>query len=100
MQPSPIKPILDKVLKNLDLKRKHEQGKICEFWEEGVGKKIAGHTSPYSLAEQGKLLVNVDSSPWVEELTRFHKEKIKREINKLLGQEAVKEIVFRVGSIR
>lgn len=100
MQLSPIKPILDKVLKDLDLKRKQEQGKICESWEEGVGKKIAGHTSPHSLTGQGKLLVNVDSSPWVEELTRFHKEKIKKAVNKLLGQEAVKEIFFRVGKIR
>ena len=95
-----IKPILDRVLKNLDLKRKQEHGKICEFWEESVGKKIAGHTSPHSLTSQGKLLVNVDSSPWVEELTRVHKEKIKREINKLLGQEAVKEIFFRIGKVR
>lgn len=92
-----IKPILDKVLKDLDLKRKQEQGKICEFWEESVGKKIAGHASPHSLTSQGKLLVNVDSSPWVEELTRCHKEKIKRAINNLVGQEVIKEIFFRVG---
>lgn len=95
-----INPILDKVLKDLDLKRKQEQGKIYEFWEESVGKKIAEHASPYSLTSQGRLLVNVDSSPWVEELTRFHKEKIKRVINKLVGQEVVKEIFFRIGKIR
>lgn len=97
MQPSPIKPILDKVLKDLDLKRKRERGKICEFWEECVGKKIAGHTFPYSLTEQGKLLVNVDSSPWVEELTRFHKKRIEKAINGFLGQEVVKDVFFRVG---
>jgi len=73
MQPLPIQSILAKVLKNLDLKRKQEQGKIHEFWEEGVGSKIAKHTSPHSLTSQGRLLVNVDSSPWVEELTRYKK---------------------------
>ena len=98
MQPSPIKPILDKILKSLDLK-KQGQGKIFEFWEDSVGKKIAGHTSPCFLTRQGKLLINVDSSSWVDELTRFHKEKIKKSINKFLGQEAVKDIFFRVGKI-
>ncbi len=100
MQPAPIKLILDQVLKNLDLKGKQKQGKICESWEEGVGKKTASHTSPYSLTRQGKLLVNVDSSPWVEELTRFHKENMVKVINGLLGQEVVKEIFFRIGKIR
>ncbi len=97
MQPSLIKPILDKVLKKLDLQRKQEQGKICEYWKESVGTKIAAHTFPRSLTSQGKLLINVDSSPWVEELTRFHKEKIKTAINNLLGQEVVKEVFFRIG---
>ncbi len=100
MQPSPIKPILDKVLRDLDLKGKEERGKIYKFWEKGVGKKIAGHTVPHSLTKQGKLLVNVDSSPWVDELTRFHKEKIKKSINRVLGREVVKYIFFRVGKIK
>ncbi len=97
MQPLPIQSILAKVLKDLDLKSKKEQGRICEFWEEGVGSKIAKHTFPHSLTSQGRLLVNVDSSPWVEELTRFHKEKIKKAMNELLGQEVIKEIFFRIG---
>jgi len=97
MQPLPIQSILTNVLNNLDLKRKQEQGKIREFWEKGVGSKIARHTSPHSLTSQGKLLVNVDSSPWVEELTRFHKEKLKKAMNRLLGQELIKEIFFRIG---
>ena len=99
MQPLPIQSILDKVLKDLDLKRIQAQGRVCEFWEESVGSKIAKHTSPYSLTSQGRLLVNVDSSPWVEELTRFHKEKIKKAVNKIMGQEVVKEIFFRIGKI-
>ena len=97
MEPSHIKPILDNVLKNLGLGKKREQGKILEFWEDSVGEKIAGHTSPQSLTSQGKLLVNVDSSPWVDQLTRFHKEEIKNALNKRLGQETIKEIFFRVG---
>jgi predicted nucleic acid-binding Zn ribbon protein len=99
MQPLPLQSILDKVLTDLDLKGKQEKGKICEFWEAGVGSKIARHTSPHSLTSQGKLLINVDSSPWVEELTRFHKEKIKKAMNRLLGQEVIKDIFFRIGKI-
>lgn len=99
MQPLPIKFIINQVVIGLNLQRKQEWGKIYEFWEECVGRKIAKHTFPYSLTERGKLLVNVDSSPWVEELTCFHKEKIKKAINGFLGQEAVKDIFFRVGKI-
>jgi len=100
MKPSPIKPVLEEVLRGLDLKRKQEEGEIFEFWKDNVGKKIARHTSPYSLTRQGKLLINVDSSSWIDELTRFHKEKIRKAINKFLGQETVKEIFFRVGRIK
>lgn len=99
MQPLPIKFILDKVLRDLNLKNRQEQGRICEFWGEVVGEKIAKHTFPYSLTEQGKLLVNVDSSPWVEELSRFHKEKIRKAANRILGRGVVKKVFFRVGKV-
>jgi len=99
MQYVHIKSIMNKVLEDLDLAQKREYGKICEFWEERVGKKIAGHSCPHSLTSRGKLLVNVDSSPWVEELTLFHKEKIKTALNELLGGKVIKEVFFRIGKV-
>ncbi|MCK4261854.1 DUF721 domain-containing protein [bacterium] len=94
-----IKTVLDKVLRNLDIERKKEEGEIWQNWREWIGEDVGRHTQPQSL-NYGKLVVNVDSSVWVEQLTKFRKEEILKELNRRLGKDLIKEIHFRVGEIK
>ena len=95
-----IKGVLDKVWKSLDIERKKEEGNIWQYWRDWIGEEVSKHTQPQFLTPQGKLVVNVDSSVWVDELTKFRKKKILTNLNRHLGQGLIKEIYFRVGELK
>lgn len=95
-----IKGVLNKVWKGLDIEKKKEEGKIWQYWRNWIGEEVSKHSKPQFLTPQGKLVVNVDSSVWVDQLTRFRKEKILKNLNRHLGKDLIKEIYFRVGEIK
>jgi hypothetical protein len=71
--------------------------RIWSLWPSAVGAQIAGNTRP--TAYKGHTLyVNVESSPWMQEL-RFLKSDIIYKVNETLGTDAVRTIKFRVGPI-
>jgi len=70
---------------------------VWELWEKAVGEIIAENARP--AAFKGKiLLVHVNSSPWLHQLS-FLKKDILARINRELGQDLVEEIKFKIGSI-
>ncbi|MBI3398202.1 MAG: DUF721 domain-containing protein [Deltaproteobacteria bacterium] len=78
----------DKVVKGLFISR---------IWRKTVGPTIAKKTIPLKLA--GKTLyVTVATSTWLEEL-KYLKGDIINKINNELQEQAVEEIVFRLGKI-
>ncbi len=95
-----IEGVLNKVWKGLDIEKKKEEGKIWQYWRSWIGEEASKHTQPQFLTPQGKLVVNVDSSVWVDQLSRFGKEKILKNLNRYLGKDLIKEIYFRVGELK
>ncbi|MGQ9477672.1 MAG: DUF721 domain-containing protein [Candidatus Bipolaricaulia bacterium] len=65
------------------------------LWEEAVGERIAKLASPLRVRE-GILFVEVKSHVLAQELSLL-KEGYIRKLNKLLGEERVRDIRFRVG---
>ncbi len=63
-----------------------------ELWDEVVGERIAEHTEPVKI-EHGKLVVKAESPAWRNEV-QYYQERIKREINKKLGETIIQKIVF------
>ena len=74
-----------------------EEG-MAEAWEAAVGKREAKHTRPASL-KKSKLIVNVDGSSWLYELTLKKKEILKK-LGEELGNKKVSDIRFRIGEVR
>jgi len=66
------------------------------LWEEAVGERVARLTKPLQVRE-GTIFVEVRSHVLAQELSMLKEEYIKR-INKLLGEERVRDIRFRVGA--
>ncbi len=71
--------------------------RIWELWGGAVGKTIAENTKPEAF--KGKeLLVYVNSSAWLHQL-QFLKKDIIKKVNGALGDDLVKEITFKIGSL-
>lgn len=94
-KPERIKPIVDKIMGRL---RKEDMGSVRNCWEVLLGEDIANHARPVSI-KNGKLIVEVDSSTWLQHLTLKRKEILKKLAEGLSGQ-SIREICFRHGSFR
>lgn len=88
--------ILNRVLKSLEIDKKIDETRALMVWPEAVGPKIAANTRAVSVIN-GRLLVEVKSSVWVQECMLL-RTKIKKKLNEQIGSDAIKDITFKVGS--
>lgn len=70
---------------------------IWQQWEQVVGATIASRTRPVRCIG-GVLTVVVSGGPWMQQLG-FMKADLLARINGLFGEERIRELVFRTGSI-
>jgi predicted nucleic acid-binding Zn ribbon protein len=66
-------------------------------WKAIVGEPLARKSAPVKY-DHGVLIVHVASAVWALEL-RFQAEEIKRRLNELLGEDAVREVRFVEGPL-
>ena len=92
--PTSINSILPKVLENLGIRGGVEAHKSFIFWDKAVGKTVAKHSKPFSV-KKGTLFVKVENSVWSNELSLL-KKKIINKLNKMIGNESIKDIVFKI----
>ncbi len=92
-----IKDVLERVINSLELSAPLLAQKAVEIWDEIVGIRIKRNTFPEKV-KNGILYVYVINSIWAQEL-HLMKMDILDAINKKLGKELIKDIIFRVGEI-
>ncbi len=88
-----LKQVLHQLLDAYRLRAKFNEAKIVDCWEQLMGKAIANRTQ-YIYVRNGTLYLKLTSASLKQELF-YAKEKIINLINKELGEEYVKEVVFR-----
>ena len=71
---------------------------VVEAWVYAVGKAASKHSKPVSF-NKSVLLVNIDDSGWLYELTIKKKEVLKKLIEKLKGKK-LNGIRFRIGELK
>lgn len=91
--PQPVGDLLGDVLTEMGLNKKLIQWKAVDIWPEIVGEQIARVTVAERI-EHGKLIVRVATAVWRNELL-FLKRDIIAKLNAALGDNVVKEIIFR-----
>lgn len=96
-RPESVGPILDRLLKNLEIDKKVDEGQALLIWPEAVGPRMAARTRAESVY-RGRMTVLAANPAWAQECT-FMRTQIKDKLNQRLGREIIKEIVFRVGEI-
>jgi predicted nucleic acid-binding Zn ribbon protein len=89
--------LLKKVVSELGKKKLSEEA-LGKAWRSAVGRKAARHTRLVSL-KKANLIVNVDSSSWLFELSLKKRALIKKVSQKARGKK-IKDIRLRIGDIK
>jgi predicted nucleic acid-binding Zn ribbon protein len=92
---TPIGRVLKDVIDDLGIAAKLSEHRAVIDWPEIVGAKIASHSRALRV-EQGRLLVEVGSSVWAQELSLMRTTIIGK-VNARLGRSAVESVHFVVG---
>jgi len=92
-----IDKIVQNVIENLSGKGRVSEEEISEIWRKAVGAKMARHTKPVSI-RKSVLLVNVDGSGWLYELTIKKREILGKLDGKFRGKQ-LKGLRFRIGEL-
>lgn len=92
--PSPVGPVLDRLLAGLGAPPAAAVTALFERWPEVAGVPLADHATPGSL-EGGVLVVRVDDPAWATEW-RYRQGEVLRRCDELLGPGLVTRIEVRV----
>lgn len=91
----PIGKILGQVVRDLGLGKKLNEQRAVVEWAEVVGERVAAHSRAMRV-DGGRLLVEVDSSVWAQELSLM-KRRILGEMNKRIGKGVIETMHFVLG---
>lgn len=91
--PRPIGVILDKELRDRDWQRSLATGTVIEQWEEIVGDVVAKNC-PVESFENGKLVVQANSTAWAQQLQLLLPEVMGR-IDQVVGRGIVETVIVR-----
>jgi len=92
-----LKNLLKKTIKKLRPGARLTQEEMTAIWKGAAGDVAGKHTQPISF-RKATLIVNVDDSGWLYELTTRKKE-ILGKLEGKLGEKKLKDIRFRIGEI-
>jgi len=94
----PIKGIVQGVLKGWKKDKVFKKDLIEKAWRKIAGKKAMKHTKIASL-RSGRLIIEVDESAWIYQLS-MKKHDLLKSMNEVLEKKdiPIKEIQFRIGT--
>jgi predicted nucleic acid-binding Zn ribbon protein len=95
--PKPIRSILERTLKGLELDGQVKAYSIWGAWKEIVGESVASQTQPRIIRNR-ILFVDVSHSTWIQQL-QFLKTTLLEKINVFLGEPLIQDIRFHLGKI-
>lgn len=94
----PLEGLLKDIVGALGSKGIFTQEDMAAAWESAVGKKAAKHSKVRSL-QGSRLIVSVDGSGWLYELTVQKKDILKKLSSEIKGRK-LKDITFRIGDLK
>ena len=94
----PLEDLVKSIIGNFAGKEKLTEEEIRSAWSLVVGEKAAKHSRPRSFTDS-RLIVHVDDSSWLYELTT-RKKYILNSLSSELKGKKLKDITFRIGDLR
>jgi len=96
-KPERIDGVIKSLIEKLDKEARPTSEDIEAIWKDVAGDKAARHAKPVSLRKK-RLIVNIDGSSWLYELT-LKKESLLSALKNKLGEDKIKELQFRIGEL-
>lgn len=93
----PIRDVLDRLLKQNNAKQRTDPASLFGKWKEIVGETIAARTRVIDV-RRGELVVEVNASPLLNELSTFHYKDILSSLSSCEEFRGVRSIRFRAGA--
>ncbi len=84
---------MEEVVERIGIKQSVLSDRARDVWKEAVGDLINSNTTLENI-EKNKIVVIVSNESWRKELLD-RKEEIIMKINNLIGENAIKDIIFR-----
>ena len=91
-----VSDVMPRVLKDLALDRKRSELEVLKVWNHLMDPLVVAHAQPAGLV-RGTLFINVDSSPWLDELVRYRRREILQRLQHSFGPDLIQKLSFRVG---
>lgn len=88
-----LKEVIDYMLDTYQLRTKVNEAKVVAAWPRIMGAAIANRTD-FIGVRRGILYLKINSAPLMQELF-YAKEKIVQLMNEEVGEEFIKEVIFR-----
>lgn len=85
--------VIKQLISDFKLDKKLNEARVIDSWEKIVGTMIAKHTRQLRIVNR-TLYVEVDSAALRNELS-YAREKIRKKLNKIAGEELLTEVVFK-----
>ena len=92
---TPIRDIVKSVFTRIESGKTVPREEIESSWKEIVGDAGAKHSRPSDLRKK-ELIILVDSSGWMQELS-LQKRQILKALKRKLGKDTISEIQFKIG---
>jgi hypothetical protein len=96
-KPQPLRSILEKTLKTLEIDVPLKTYSILGAWNEIVGESVAVHSQPRSIRNR-ILFIDVSHPTWMQQL-QFLKPTLLEKVNAFLGEPLIQDIRFKLGKI-
>jgi hypothetical protein len=96
-KPQPIRSILEKTIKSLEIDVPLKTYSILEAWNEIVGESVAAHSRPCAIRNR-ILFIDVSHPTWIQQL-QFLKPTLLEKVNGFLGESRIQDIRFKLGKI-
>ena len=93
----PLRSILEKTLKTLEIDVPLKTYTILGAWNEIVGESVAVHSQPRSIRNR-ILFIDVSHPTWMQQL-QFLKPTLLEKVNTFLGEPLIQDIRFKLGKI-
>jgi len=96
--PAAVSELLATLFAGTPAENRLKEGAIWEVWNSAVGPQIASRARPNAI-RNGVLTIVVSSAPWLQQLN-FMKVQIREKLNDAIGEELVKDIYLKSGSVK
>lgn len=94
---NPLEGVLKDIISGISKKGGLTEEDVRSAWESAVGEKAAKHSRPRTL-RGSRLIVHVDDSSWLYELT-VQKKEILKKLGEILKSNKLKDITLRIGEL-